>query len=71
MLVESLRNIETGLYGWVLYFFKIDRRNSNPYIAYKVRFKNNEIIWLRILQKPLMRKLRENTMAMFWKESIK
>jgi hypothetical protein len=27
-----------------LYFFKIDRRNNNPYTAYKVRFKNNHYL---------------------------
>lgn len=40
-LVETLENISTSSYSWALYFFKIDRRNNNPYTAYKVRFKNN------------------------------
>ena len=39
--VETLENISTSSYSWALYFFKIDRRNNNPYTAYKVRFKNN------------------------------
>lgn len=41
LLVETLENISTSSYSWALYFFKIDRRNNNPYTAYKVRFKNN------------------------------
>lgn len=31
-------------YAWSLYFFKIDRRNSNPYEAYKIRFRNNSYL---------------------------
>lgn len=41
MLVEILRNIRTSSYSWALYFFNIDRRDSNPYTTYKVRFKSN------------------------------
>lgn len=39
-LIETFQNIHTNKYVWALYFFKIDRRNSNPYSAYKIRFKN-------------------------------
>lgn len=41
LLLETLEHISTSSYSWTLYFFKIDRRNNNPYTAYKVRFKNN------------------------------
>ena len=44
LLVEMLENIGTSSYSWALYFFKIDRRNNNPYTAYKVRFKNNRYL---------------------------
>lgn len=40
-LIGTLENIRTSSYAWSLYFFNIDRRNNNPYSAYKVRFKNN------------------------------
>lgn len=40
LLIEELKNARENAYGWSLYFFKIDRRNSNPFTAYKVRFKN-------------------------------
>ena len=43
-LVETLENISTSSYSWALYFFKIDRRNNNPYTAHKVRFKTNEYL---------------------------
>lgn len=41
------RNIEeAGIdsYVWLLYFFKIDRRNRNPYIVHKVRFKKGNYL---------------------------
>lgn len=44
MLVETLECIGTSAYSWALYFFKIDRRNNNPYTAYKIRFKNNRYL---------------------------
>ena len=44
LLVEMLEGIERSSYSWALYFFKIDRRNNNPYTAYKVRFKNNRYL---------------------------
>ena len=40
LLIEELKNARENAYGWSLYFFKIDRRNSNPFTAYKIRFKN-------------------------------
>ena len=40
LLIEELKNARENACGWSLYFFKIDRRNSNPFTAYKVRFKN-------------------------------
>lgn len=40
-LIEILEQIKNGTYSWALYFFKIDRRNNNPYTAYKIRFKND------------------------------
>ena len=44
LLVETLEKIDTSPYSWALYFFKIDRRNNNPYTAYKVRFKNDQYL---------------------------
>ena len=44
LLVETLKDIGTSSYSWALYFFKIDRRNNNPYTAYKVRFKNDRYL---------------------------
>ena len=43
-LIETLISSKDNEYNWNLYFFKIDRRNSNPYIAYKIRFKNDQYI---------------------------
>ena len=43
-LMETLERIGTSSYSWALYFFKIDRRNTNPYTSYKVRFKNNHYL---------------------------
>lgn len=40
MLIETLENVGTSVYSWALYFFKIDRRNNNPFTAFKIRFKN-------------------------------
>ena len=44
LLVETLEKIDASSYSWALYFFKIDRRNNNPYTAYKVRFKNDHYL---------------------------
>lgn len=51
-LQTSFKRIESKSYGWNLYFFKIDRRNENPYYVYKHTFKDpdylpNYIIELR------------------------
>ena len=44
LLMETLEHIGTSSYSWALYFFKIDRRNNNPYTTYKVRFKSNHYL---------------------------
>lgn len=44
LIVEMLEDIKNSSYNWVLYFFKIDRRNNNPYTAYKVRFRNDHYL---------------------------
>lgn len=44
LLVKTLGQIGTSSYSWALYFFKIDRRNNNPYTTYKVRFKNDNYL---------------------------
>ena len=44
MLIETLENVGTSVYSWALYFFKIDRRNNNPFTAYKIRFKNDQYL---------------------------
>ncbi len=44
LLVKTLEQIGTSSYSWTLYFFKIDRRNNNPYTTYKVRFKNDNYL---------------------------
>lgn len=43
-LVEILECARNDSYSWALYFFKIDRRNNNPYTAYKIRFKNGNYL---------------------------
>jgi hypothetical protein len=43
-LKETLKNVEGNSYSWALYFLKIDRRNNNPYTAYKIRFKNDSYL---------------------------
>lgn len=43
-LVEAFQGIGTHEYTWAMYFFKIDRRNSNPYAVYKIRFKNDDYL---------------------------
>lgn len=43
-LIKMLEYGGTNLYSWTLYFIKINRRDSNPYSAYKVRFKNDQYI---------------------------
>ena len=48
MLVEILKQGNTSVYSWALYFFKIDRRKQNPYTAYKIRFKNDTYLQLYI-----------------------
>ena len=51
LLIEIMNNARENIYSWSLYFFKIDRRNNNPFTAYKIRFKNNEYLpeYARIL----------------------
>lgn len=44
MLIEVLNNGRESVYSWSLYFFKIDRRNNNPFTAYKIRFKNDQYL---------------------------
>lgn len=44
LFIEMLEDIGRSSYSWALYFFKIDRRNNNPYTAYKVRFKNDRYL---------------------------
>lgn len=44
LLVKTLEQIGTSSYSWALYFFKLDRRNNNPYTMYKVRFKNDNYL---------------------------
>ncbi len=43
-MIETLKRIGLSSYSWALYFFRIDRRNNNPYSTYKVRFKNDHYI---------------------------
>lgn len=42
-LVRALGGVDNS-YSWALYFFKVDRRNNNPYTAYKIRFKNGKYL---------------------------
>ena len=44
LLIEVLENARENKYDWSLYFFKIDRRNNNPFTAYKIRFKNSQYL---------------------------
>lgn len=42
-LIRVLSGVDSS-YSWALYFFKVDRRNNNPYTAYKIRFKNGKYL---------------------------
>lgn len=44
ILQDIFANIKTYQYAWSLYFFRIDRRNNQPYKTYKVRFRNFEYL---------------------------
>lgn len=57
LFVETLEKTRMITYSWVLYFFKIDRRNNNPYTAYKIRFKNDQYLhdYARILVDMVMK----------------
>ncbi|HAN09700.1 MAG TPA: hypothetical protein DCP90_03705 [Clostridiales bacterium] len=39
ILQECLSEAKNNTYAWELYFFKIDRRRSNQYESYKIRFR--------------------------------
>ena len=39
-LSKTIENIQNSTYSWNLYFFRMDKRNNNPFTAYKVKFKN-------------------------------
>lgn len=38
-LLKVMKHIEKNNYRWNLYFFKIDRRNTNSYYVFKHTFK--------------------------------
>lgn len=40
ILKMNVMEASSNPYSWLLYFFKIDRRNRNPYIVHKIRLKN-------------------------------
>ena len=44
LLIKTLKNVRENIYSWSLYFFRIDRRNNNPFTAYKIRFKNDKYL---------------------------
>ena len=39
-LSKTIENIQNSTYSWNLYFFRMDKRNNNPFTVYKVKFKN-------------------------------
>lgn len=43
-LRRTFECIQADPYSWNLYFFKIDRRNENPYYVYKHTFKNADYL---------------------------
>lgn len=43
-LRRTFEGIQANTYRWNLYFFKIDRRNENPYYVYKHTFKNTDYL---------------------------
>ena len=43
-LRRTFEGIQANTYSWNLYFFKIDRRNENPYYVYKHTFKNTDYL---------------------------
>ena len=43
-LQSCIEKADTRTHTWNLYFFKIDRRSSNPYTVHKVRFRNRDYL---------------------------
>ena len=44
LLKRTFEDIQMDTYSWNLYFFKIDRRNENPYYVYKHTFRNTDYL---------------------------
>ena len=44
IILDTIEKIKTNSYSWNMYFFKIDKRNTNPYAVYKVRFQNRDYL---------------------------
>lgn len=44
IIIDTLDKIKEGNYSWSMYFFKVDKRNTNPYAVHKVRFKNRDYL---------------------------
>lgn len=43
-LNKTIKNVQNGKYSWNLYFFRMDKRNNNPFAVYKVKFKNSSYL---------------------------
>lgn len=41
LLINKFKDLDTTTYSWNLYFFKIDKRSTNPFKVHKVKFKNS------------------------------
>lgn len=44
LLVNTFNSMKEHPYNWTLYFFKVDKRKTNPYMVYKIRFKNDDYL---------------------------
>lgn len=43
-ILDTLVAIKDDNYSWNMYFFKVDKRNKNPYAVHKVRFQNRDYL---------------------------
>ncbi len=41
IILQACDSAQVGNYKWDLYYFRVDRKRNNPYMTFKVRFKND------------------------------
>lgn len=44
IILQACESTQNQRYKWDLYYFRINRKRNNPYMTYKVRFKNDTYI---------------------------